>query len=95
MLATGCYRLLAELRALQASMLGITLLNDEHELLVGCEPPSSSAPCVCALVVAIASPKCSLTSTQHFGKMPENTLASRVFPLRLVRPASSDGGATK
>ena len=44
MLATGCYRLLAELRALQASMLGITLLNDEHELLVGCEPPSSFGP---------------------------------------------------
>ena len=42
MLATGCYRLLAELRALQASMLGITLLNDEHELLVGCEPPSAA-----------------------------------------------------
>ena len=46
MLATGCYRLLAELRALQASMLGVTLLNDEHELLVGCdsEPPSSFGP---------------------------------------------------
>ena len=37
MLATDCYRLLAELRA---------LLNDEHELLVGCEPPSSFGPSV-------------------------------------------------
>ena len=52
--------------------------------LAVCESPSNPA-----------SPSNSRTSTQHFGKMPEKTLASSVCPLRLVKPASSDGGATR
>ena len=43
----------------------------------------------------LPSPSTSRTSTQHRGNIPEKTRASRVWPLTLVKPASSDGGATR
>jgi hypothetical protein len=47
------------------------------------------------LTLDLSSTNTSRTSTHTLGKIPENTLASKVCPFTLVKPASKLGGATK